>query len=61
MGFRVGVPVRVSHNLVYEIYFSVFGKNGSGTQMPPVPGQGDLQVMRRSLDTIIPQASVPSV
>jgi len=50
------VPIRASHKLVYEIYFSVFGKTGSGGQMP-IPGQGGLQVMRRNLDTVVPQVS----
>ena len=50
------MPIRASHKLVYEVYFSVFGKIGSGAEMP-IPGQGGLQVMRRNLDTVVPQVS----
>jgi hypothetical protein len=53
---RIGVPIRASHKLVYEVYFSVFGKTGSGSQMP-TPGPGGLQVMRRNLDVTLPQVS----
>ena len=52
----MGVPIRASHKLVYEVYFSVYGQTGSGAEMLK-PGPGGLQVMRRNLDTVVPQVS----
>lgn len=52
----VGVPIRASHKLVYEIYFSVFGETGEGKKMPS-PGQGGIQLMRRVIDVVLPLVS----
>lgn len=55
-GLRVGVPIRGSHKLIEEVYFSVVGQNGDGSEMS-TPGHGGIQKMRRAFDVVLPQVS----
>jgi hypothetical protein len=50
----MAVPIRSSHQIVYEVFFSVHGEMADGSPMRN-PSQGGLRVMRRAIDVVLPQ------
>ncbi len=54
---RIETPVRVTHSLITEIFFSVHGEDQYGRKMNPVAA-GGLRVMRASRPVVLPSVSV---
>jgi hypothetical protein len=48
--------VQLRHEIVYEIYFSVYGIDDHGKKMT-VPGPGAMRLMRRKKAIFIPSVS----
>jgi hypothetical protein len=57
---RVISPIQVSHQLVAEVFFSVWGINDQGETMVR-PGPGGLQVMRFKKPVVVPSVSPTSL
>lgn len=54
-------PINVSHMLVYEVYFSVWGEDDRGQPMPH-PGPGGLRFLQVTKPLILPScALIPSL
>jgi hypothetical protein len=54
-------PINVSHMLVYEVYFSVWGEDDRGRAMPD-PGPGGLRFLQVTKPLILPScALIPSL
>jgi len=52
-------PIRVSHNLIFELFFSVYGEEASGKPMS-VPNPGALRLLKWVRPIIIPGCSLIS-
>ncbi|ORY31277.1 hypothetical protein BCR39DRAFT_527254 [Naematelia encephala] len=54
-------PIRVSHALITEVFFAVYGETDSGKKMP-IPGPGGLRVLKISRPVMVPScACIPQV
>ena len=53
---RINTPIQVSHNLVQEVYFSVYGEDQLGRRMAR-PMDGGLRVMRIKRSVVVPSVS----
>lgn len=51
-------PIKVSHSLIYEIYFSVWGETDKGEPMSK-PGPGGLRFMKVQRPIAVPSVSRP--
>jgi hypothetical protein len=52
----VETPLRVSHEIVFEVYFSVANEDARGRALP-VPGPGGLRFLRVQKPIIVPSVS----
>lgn len=52
----VVTPIRVTHNINLEVFFSVFGEDDRGQKMK-IPGPGGLRMLRISRPVILPSVS----
>lgn len=57
MMIRMETPIQVSHILVAEVYFSVWGEDDRGNPMLS-PGLGGLRVLRIEKPTILPSCAL---
>jgi hypothetical protein len=53
---RIVTPIKVSHSLIYEIYFSVWGETDKGEPMSK-PGPGGLRFMKVQRPIAVPSVS----
>lgn len=54
---RIITPIKVSHSLVSEIYFSVWGEDDRGIELS-IPGPGGLRFLRIEKPVILPSCSL---
>lgn len=55
--YRVITPIKVAHELVAEVYFSVWGEDDTGRTLPS-PGPGGLRVLRATKPIILPSCGL---
>jgi hypothetical protein len=53
MGFRIDTPITLRHEMVTDVFFSVYDLDENGKKMAK-PGPGALRLMRRKRAIIIP-------
>ena len=54
----VKTPLRVSHELGFDLFYSVYGEDDKGSKLRKA-GPGELRVMRVARSVVLPSVSTP--